>query len=218
VQLDAYSRLDDLRASRDSELKRFRRLHRLAGPLVLYAGPYEPVGGLDVAIAAFKLVREGHDDLRFAAIPEGRVDKRYLGRCEGDALSLGHHGIVEWNPSTAERTLWYAFAEVVCVPCRASGIGRPAQLAAAAARPLVGSRVDSLVELVQDGVTGLLVPGGDAESLAAALHALLQDSEKRRQLGDQARRRAEAEWSPDASAQRLHTLWLEVAQRTMQHP
>jgi glycosyltransferase involved in cell wall biosynthesis len=213
VALDVYQPLHRLRERRDAELKRFRRLHRLAGPIVLYAGPYDVAGGLHIAIELAKQLREHRPELRLAAIPEGRVDGRYLRTCDGEALGLGHHGIIEWSPSESDRTLWYALAAVVCLPSPSSGSVRPAQLAAAAARPVVGSRVEPLVELVDEGVTGRLVPSGDVEALAAAVGALVEDAEGAERLGEQARARAESEWSPAAAANRLRAIWREASER-----
>jgi D-inositol-3-phosphate glycosyltransferase len=62
--------------------------------------------------------------------------------------------------------------------------------AAACGRPLVGSAVGGLLDSVQHGVTGLLVPPRDPDSLARALRELLDDPAARRRMGAAARRRA----------------------------
>ena len=62
--------------------------------------------------------------------------------------------------------------------------------AAACGRPVVGSAVGGLVDTVQDGATGVLVPPRDPEALAAAVRALLDDPDRRRRMGVAARRRA----------------------------
>lgn len=67
--------------------------------------------------------------------------------------------------------------------------------AAACGRPLVGSAVGGLLDTVQDGVTGVLVPPRDPDALAAALRALLDDPHRRIAMGQAARRRAVARYS-----------------------
>jgi glycosyltransferase involved in cell wall biosynthesis len=69
--------------------------------------------------------------------------------------------------------------------------------AMAAGRPIVASRIGGLKDIVVDGVTGILVPAGDAESLLAAMGLLLNDSQLRDRMGIAARRRA-VEFSLDA--------------------
>jgi glycosyltransferase involved in cell wall biosynthesis len=62
----------------------------------------------------------------------------------------------------------------------------------ATALPLVGSDVGGIPTLIDADQTGVLVPPGDADALAAALSGLLTDSQRRRRMGEAARRRAEA--------------------------
>ncbi|HEU5240504.1 MAG TPA: glycosyltransferase [Ornithinibacter sp.] len=62
--------------------------------------------------------------------------------------------------------------------------------AAACGRPLVGTAVGGLLDSVEDGVTGLLVPPRDAPALAAAVRRLLEDPETAAAMGARARARA----------------------------
>ena len=64
-----------------------------------------------------------------------------------------------------------------------------AREAMAHGRPVVATAVGGLVDAVEDGVTGLLVPPRDAAALRAALERLLGDPELRRSLGAAARER-----------------------------
>jgi glycosyltransferase involved in cell wall biosynthesis len=54
-------------------------------------------------------------------------------------------------------------------------------------RPVVATRVGGLVDAVEDGVTGVLVPAGDARALRAAIASLLESSKARGELGAAAR-------------------------------
>ncbi len=58
--------------------------------------------------------------------------------------------------------------------------------------PVVASRVGGLQEVVEDGVSGYLVPPGDHEALADALERFIRDPDHSRQMGQAGRRRAEA--------------------------
>lgn len=68
---------------------------------------------------------------------------------------------------------------------------------AAAGKPAVASDIGGLRDVVVDGETGLLAPGGDAAALAAAMGKLLGDQGLRERMGEAARSRA-AEFSPAA--------------------
>jgi glycosyltransferase involved in cell wall biosynthesis len=62
--------------------------------------------------------------------------------------------------------------------------------AMAAGRPVVGSAVGGLADLVVDGVTGVLVPPGDAAALRSAIQQLLTDPDLRARMGTEGRNKA----------------------------
>ena len=78
---------------------------------------------------------------------------------------------------------YYARAAVVCLPSRREGYGVAAREAMAHGRPVVATAVGGLADAVVDGVSGLLVPAGDATALRAALERLLADRPLRERLG-----------------------------------
>ena len=71
------------------------------------------------------------------------------------------------------------------------------------ALPCVATRVSAIPELIEDGVTGVLVPPGDPDALAEALRRLLCDPELRHRLGSAGERRVRSEFSSVAGADRL---------------
>ena len=84
-----------------------------------------------------------------------------------------------------------AAADCVCLPSLSEAMPFAALEAAAAARPLVASRVGGLPALVVDEQTGLLVPPAQPAALAAALRRLALDRDEGRRLGLAAHRRAQ---------------------------
>ena len=79
---------------------------------------------------------------------------------------------------------YYERAAVVVCPSHREGYGVAAREAMAHGRPVVASAVGGLLDAVEDGVTGMLVPPRDPVALRAAVETLLDDSELRRRLGD----------------------------------
>jgi glycosyltransferase involved in cell wall biosynthesis len=113
----------------------------------------------------------------------------------------------------AELGAYYERAAVVCVPSRREGYGVVAREAMAWARPVVATAAGGLRDAVEDGVTGLLVPPRDPAALRAALERLLGDAPLRAELGANARRRAEEDYSWTAAADSLLAAY-EDARRT----
>ena len=95
----------------------------------------------------------------------------------------------------------YARAAVVCVPSLREGYGMAARRGDGARPAGGGERVGGLVDLVEDGVNGLLVPPGDVAALRAAVVRLLEDPELRARLGAVGRERARERLSPVAAAE-----------------
>lgn len=84
--------------------------------------------------------------------------------------------------------------------------------AMAAGRAVIATRGGGVTEIVDDDETGVLVPMGDAEALAASLSALLRDPARRAQLGANARRFAERALSVQRQAAEVMELLGSVAQ------
>jgi glycosyltransferase involved in cell wall biosynthesis len=112
-------------------------------------------------------------------------------------------------PSTEVGRL-YDRAAVVCVPSLREGYGMAAAEAMAHGRPVVASAVGGLLDLVEDGVTGLLVPPGDVGALRAAVERLLGDGALRARLGAAARERTRERLSPSAAAEATLAAYVEA--------
>jgi glycosyltransferase involved in cell wall biosynthesis len=137
-------------------------------PFVLYAGRLSREKGIEELVAAadgLPLVVVGDGPLR-DRVPQAR-------------------GFV----AREELSRLYGRAAVVTCPSRREGFGLAAAEAMAHGRPVVASAVGGLLDLVDDGETGLLVPPRDPAALRAALERLLADPALRRRLGAAARAR-----------------------------
>lgn len=82
----------------------------------------------------------------------------------------------------------YNAADAFVIPSMEEAFGQTALESLACGRPVVGSDVGGIPDMVRDGETGLLVERGNAVVLANALDRLLQDQDKREQMGVNARK------------------------------
>jgi len=108
---------------------------------------------------------------------------------------------------------FYDRAAVVAVPSRREGYGLVAREAMAHGRPVVASAVGGLLEAIEDGVNGVLVPALDVPALRGALEELLADPARRARLGEAARAYALRHFSRDAEVDALLEIYAEVASR-----
>ena len=84
-----------------------------------------------------------------------------------------------------------AQSDVFVLASRSEGMPLSVLEAMAAGLPVVATAVGGVPELVVSGETGLLVPPGDIDALAAALRTVLSDAQLRRAMGDAGRARAQ---------------------------
>ena len=127
----------------------------------------------------------------------------------GDVTFLG------WVPN-AELPAYYRAAAVSVIPSLEEGFGIPAAEAMGCEVAVVASDAGGLPEVVENGVTGLVVPRGDAAALAQAIGSLLADPERRRRMGQAGRARALRLFDWDRSAEQFEELYREVAARAAQ--
>jgi glycosyltransferase involved in cell wall biosynthesis len=139
---------------------------------------------------AFARVRGDYSDARLAILGWGRLEEATRARIR--ELALDDAVVL---PGRVEPTAWLARADIFAHTSLWEGFGIVLLEAMLAGLPIVATRVSAIPEIVVDGTTGTLVPGGDVSAVAAALSDLLEDPDRRRALGDAGRRRAHDEFS-----------------------
>jgi glycosyltransferase involved in cell wall biosynthesis len=108
---------------------------------------------------------------------------------EREVLALGVEGAVRFLGFRADVTRILAASDVVVLPSVAEAFGLVLAEAMAMQRAVVATRVGGIPEIVEDGVTGILVPPASPTALADAIWSLLRDPARRVQLGEAGRRR-----------------------------
>jgi glycosyltransferase involved in cell wall biosynthesis len=161
--------------------------------VLLAVGRLEPQKGLDVAMRALPGVIARHPDVQLVVLGEGpqRAELQQL----AGSLGVPAHFLGR-VPDVAA---WLRRADLLVHPARWEGFGLALLEAMLASLPVVATNVSSIPEIVQDGETGLLVPPGDAEALAAAVTRVLDDPAD---YGARGRARAETEFSVARMADR----------------
>lgn len=129
----------------------------------------------------------------------GQPDPENPASIGADQLRAWHdEGIVEWVGFCDDVPGLWARSHIAVLPSwYGEGVPKSLLEAAACARPLVAADGPGLREVVQDGITGLLVPPRDAESLADSLQRLAEDPRLRQRLGQAARGLAEREFGEE---------------------
>jgi D-inositol-3-phosphate glycosyltransferase len=166
-------------------------------PMLLFVGRIEPLKGVDTLIRAIAHMRSTGVTAQFPhylAIIGGdpsantRAMNSEMGRLQNLRAELGLEDMVIFLGKRDQSSLpyYYSAADVLIMPSYYESFGMVALEAMACGTPVVASQVGGLAFLIQDGVTGFVVPGGDHEALSDRLTQLLSRPELRRQFGEQA--------------------------------
>jgi len=162
---------------------------RVPGRLMTTASADVPMKGLAPLLEALAKVRAERPDAHLVVIGKPKERSKIPALIE----RLGLKDSVQFvSGVTTERIVeLYAETEVACVPSLYEGFSLPAVEAMACGVPLVATTGGAVPEVVgRDNETGLLVPPGDPEALAAGIVRALNDPELRARIGAAGRERA----------------------------
>ena len=159
--------------------------------VVLHSSNLRPVKRVDLLLEAAARVRPRESFRLVILAGEGFApfadDVRRLG-LEGRVMVLERVPDIEEYLQAADLGLFASDSESFCLSIlEAMCFGCPS----------VATRVGGIPEVVEDGISGLLVPPGDAAGLARAVEALIADPTRRAAMGAAARRRAMDRFSAD---------------------
>jgi glycosyltransferase involved in cell wall biosynthesis len=114
--------------------------------------------------------------------------------------------------TTPQLVRHYCRAQVSVCPSLYEGFGLPAAEAMACGLPVVATSGGALPEVVEDGVTGILVPPADARALADAMDNLMRDAQLRRRMGQAGRERILEKFSWRKAALQTEAVYQQVCQ------
>ena len=186
----------------------------------LASGAGAAVGPIVGSVAMFR-GSKGHDHLleAFARVHARRPDARLLlvgdgGRrawAEGLARERGLADVVRFTGFRSDVPALLAIMDCFALAStRTEGVPQSLLQAAAAGVPLVASRIGGIPEVVEDGVTGLLVPPENPAALAEAIERVLADPAAAAARARAARKRCEERFSRETSIGRLLALYDEI--------
>ena len=161
------------------------------GQNLLFVGRLAAVKGLPVLFDALAGLIKDQPDLRLTLIGDG-PDRIML---EQQAKMLG--GAVQFvgYKSQSEVAEYLQTTDVLVLPSFAEGVPVVLMEAMAASVPVVTTRIAGVPELVKDGVSGLLVSPGDVGALQTAIGAVMNNSTKRKKMGNAGRKHVVAQYN-----------------------
>jgi glycosyltransferase involved in cell wall biosynthesis len=178
------------------DVKRFVQAPEPDGvPVILYPGRILWEKGIGVLIEAAQIL---HQDTEMRLVLAGKPDPGNPSSIPDVQLdSWIRSGVLEWWGWQEDMSKIYPQCNVVVLPSFAEGIPTVLLEASACGRAVVTTNVPGCRDVVQPGITGLLVPVNNAQALVEALHNLISHASLRQQMGTAGRKMIEEKFSAD---------------------
>ena len=108
----------------------------------------------------------------------------------------------------------YASLDLLVLPSYAEPFGRVIIEAMAMEKPVIATRAGGAVEIVESGVTGLLVPPDDIDGRIQAILKMIEDEEGREHMGKAGRKGVENNFDIEKSVVETQKIYMELLNRT----
>lgn len=186
---------------------------------LLFVGRLETRKGIDVLLDAATQVLARHPTAHLDVVGNaellGSGGTTYRDAFLADPASAAVRDRVHFRGEVDDASLrgYYRACDVLVTPSRFESFGLMLVEGMMYGKPVIGCRAGGMIEVVEDGVSGLLAEPGDAASLQDCLERLLSDAGLRERLGTAARGRFEALFSADRTAREVIAFLRHVAER-----
>ncbi len=201
-----------------TDLRRFspsaggNRVDPRFGPQMIFAcRQLFPRKGIRFLVEAVAQLKPRYPQLRLVLAGDG-FERPALVQLAEDRGIASDVTFLGWVPNV-ELPQYYRAAALSVIPSLEEGFGIPAAEAMGCEIPVVASDAGGLPEVVEHGVTGLVVPRGETGALTEAIGSLLGDPERRRRMGIAGRERALRLFDWDRTAEQFEQLYLAVGAR-----
>lgn len=154
-------------------------------PVVIAVANIRRIKGLDVMVEAATQVRQRHPDVLFL-IAGKELEADYFQALQIRVAQLGLEKNVKFLGARSDVFALLEMSDVFCLPSRSEGFSNALIEAMAAGLPSVATDVGGNREVLEDGKSGFIVDGEDAQALAQRLTTLLGDSALARSMGKRA--------------------------------
>ena len=169
--------------------------------------------GSDVFVEAMCRLLPRYPD--FTAVMVGAIvpeQQAFAGELKKKIAAAGLQSriVITGELEIGEVQRWYSRLTIYAFTSRNEGFGLTLIEAMAAANALVASRAGAAEFVVEEGVTGLLVPPGDVDALVAALEPVMREPARAAAMGERARARVLAKFSLDSEANAIATVYRQL--------
>ena len=196
--------------------KRFKEEFEIEDDWILVGtlGQLIPTKGQEIFLKAAALVSKLIPNVKFIIV--GNRNEEYRKKLENLSRDLGIDDKVIFTRFREDIPQIMSSFDIVVLPSyHFEGFSRVVLEAMASSKPVIATELGGNLEAVEDGTSGILVPPGNSNRLAEAILELIKDEDKRNQMGEAGRRRAERLFSIEKNIAQIEKLYKELLCRYM---
>ncbi len=184
--------------------------HQGKGKHILFVSRLTVVKGLPILLQSLLSLKQQHPDVILTVVGDGS-DRTYLEQMTAD-LGLSDNVKFVGYKSQAEVREYFEQTDVFVSSSFAEGVPVVLMEAMAAGVPVVAPQIAGVSELVENNVSGYIVPAGDTDSFTQSIEKLLNDCELRNKFGTAGRNKVETEFNLNIEAQKLYKIMSKTLQ------
>jgi len=170
----------------------------------------QPKNGVIYFVKAVPHVKAVLDSVKFLVVGGGYPEERRRIETQIAKDSTADDVILAGAVLNDEMPFFYAASDLVVLPSLMEATSIAGLEAMASGKALIGTNIGGIPAIIDDGVTGILVPPKDAKSIADSIIKLIRNQQMRKQMGTRAQERVEREFSWNIIAARTINVYESV--------
>jgi glycosyltransferase involved in cell wall biosynthesis len=178
-------------------------------PLILFAGRLAEQKSVDTLLSALDVLQHVRPEVRTLIVGEGPLRVRLEETAKAYQLFEDRRVSFLGHRDDVPRLL--AASDLLILPSLYEGLPNVVLEAMRFRKPVVATAAPGTTEVVEDGVTGLLVPLRDPVAMTRAIRRIIDDRDFATRLGEAGRARVEAEFGVDRMIERFAALYEDLA-------
>ena len=175
----------------------------LTSPIILFVGRFTEIKGIKYLLRAFPTVLKAVPEAKLVMVGGGPLET------EVKAFQKKFPNSLFWLPFVDNNMMpnIYSGSDVVILPSFFEPFGNVTVEAMACGKPVVGSCIGGMLDTIVHGETGLHIQPGDSNQIANSLIRILTDDTLRKELGQNARKKALQDFSYDVIIKKIEKLY-----------